>query len=111
MPMTDETSRKQCRQIRVIFSNLGMKYRYIRTHLRLCSEGCDLRLEAYQSDVRRIHRALSKLKPVDSYIITQTFGKDGKVNNRWWRGIYTKSTFYRFREEAVKRFLQEYYAK
>lgn len=99
----------QITEMRDIFNNLDMKFRYIRTHSRFSSrEGDDL-FEQYRRDVSLIHYALRTLSSEQSYIITQTFHFDGTFCNTWWKGIFSKSTFYRKRKEAIDLFLMEYH--
>lgn len=91
-----------------IFKDLDYKYRYVRTHLTFCSVGCDEKLVQYRNDIKRIKEALGSISPIHAYIITQTFRSDGEPNNKWWKGIYSKSTFYRMRSRAMKSFLEVY---
>lgn len=91
-----------------IFSGLTSKYKYIREHTCFSSKGYDQTLEQYRKDTKRIHLALDSLSPIQSYIITQSFLSNGQVSNSWWKGIYTKSTYYRLRQEAIRNFLTEY---
>ena len=96
-------------QIRQIFSNLNFKYRYVRTHSCMSSDGFDQTYGAYHEDIHRIQNALRKLKVDEAYIITQTFRGDGTCSNEWWKGMYSKTTFYRIRQKAIQNFLKEYF--
>lgn len=96
-------------EMQEIFNNLDVKFRYVRTHSRFSSVGNDDLLERYRHDISHIHYALQTLTPEQSYIITQTFHFDGTFSNTWWKGIFTKSTFYRKRREAIDIFLMEYH--
>lgn len=92
-----------------IFYGLDRKFRYLRTHLTFNSVGYDKRLEEYRNDIYRINSALKKMPINESYVITQTFHYDGTYSNTWWKGIFSKSSFYRIRKKAIRTFLKEYH--
>ena len=110
MPGNHRYHREETKKVVDIFNGIDQKYRYIRLHLKFSSCEGDPLLAQYRRDINRVHLALRAINPILSYIITQTFRTDGQINNRWWRGIYSKSTFYRIRFEAIETFLKEYEA-
>lgn len=91
-----------------IFKGLDDKYRYIREHTCFSSIGYDYLLDKYQRETKRIHLTLNCLDPLEAYIITQSFVNDGTIYNGWWKGMFSKSSFYRMRYKAVLHFLKEY---
>ena len=108
MPNNHNYHHEETQEIVRIFRGIDQKYRYIRTHLKFSSVEADRRLLDYRKDINKIHQTLKVLNPILSYVITQTFRTDGQINNKWWKGIYSKSTFYRIRLEAIQEFLREY---
>ena len=57
-------------------------------------------LKKHQSRVELTNKIL---KPIDKLFITNCFVK--RNDESWWFGIYSRSTFYRLRKEAIKEFL------
>ena len=101
---------EETREMVSIFKDVHLKYRYIRNNLKFSSQGKDETLAKFRDDVRKIHVALDNIKPLQSYLITQSFRGDNKVYNEWWKGIYKKSTLYRLRHCAIQAFLKEYHS-
>ena len=97
-------------EIRSIFKDIDEKYKYLRTKLTLGSVGEDKKLAQVRYDLYLINSSLKTLTSIEAYIITQTFRNDGNVCNEWWRGIFSKTTYYRIRVRAITKFLKEYHA-
>ncbi len=95
-------------QMKDIFLHLDQKFKYVRENIKFNSVGYDEKLASYQKDIYLITHTLKAISPNYSYIITQTFGSNGEIFNKWWKGIFPKTTFYRKREKAIHAFLKEY---
>ena len=98
----------KAKRVAMIFRDLSKKYEYIRNNMVMSSYTHDSKLLKYQHQIWRINHVLKELDPLESYLITETFGQDGVIDGSWWKGIYTKSTYYRLRGNAITRFLEIY---
>lgn len=98
----------KAKRVSIIFRDLSKKYEYIRQNTVMSSYTHDSTLLNYQHDVWRIRHTLKQLDPIHAYLITSTFGQDGVINGKWWKGIYSKSTYYRMRADAISHFLELY---
>ena len=96
-------------EIASIFRGMDKKLNYVRKFANFSSDAADPLYEKYNDDISKIQNALRNLAPLETYIITQTFRTDGSICNSWWKGIYSKSSYYRARRKAAKSFLREYY--
>lgn len=60
-------------------------------------------LTALKKHQLRVEMTNKILKPISKLFITNCFIK--RSDDAWWFGIYSRSTFYRLKKEAIKEFL------
>jgi hypothetical protein len=60
-------------------------------------------LTALKKHQLRVEMTNKVLKPISKIFITNCFIK--RSDDAWWFGIYSRSTFYRLKKEAIKEFL------
>lgn len=69
---------------------------------------CDLsEAEDYHQYTDKVSKAFNSLNEAEKNLINNEFFFQGYHN--WWESIYSKSTFYRHKREAMKKFLGAFY--
>lgn len=71
----------------------------------LCEEDKDALLD-YQRYIHKIEKVFSLLDSVEQEIINNDFFYQSYPY--WWTGIYSKTTYYRLRSNAVRKFVKAY---
>ena len=63
--------------------------------------------DAYAQYTEKVTKAFDSLNDAEKNLINNEFFFQGYHN--WWESIYSKSTFYRHKREAMKKFLGAFY--
>lgn len=67
----------------------------------------DLKEDDFDKFLLKVEKAYSVLKENEKNLINNEFFYQSY--SLWWEGIYSKATFYRYKKEAMKSFLEAFY--
>lgn len=67
----------------------------------------DYKDENYDRFLEKVQTAFASLSEAERNLINNEFFFQSY--NNWWESIYSKSTFYRYKKEAMKKFLEAFY--
>ena len=79
----------------------------IRRKRRDCLKDADSDDDQYLKYVRKVTRAFQSLDFVEQTFINNEFFYQSYHN--WWESIYSKATFYRYKKQAMMKFLGAFY--
>jgi len=107
--MTESTLKKRYESNRIIniFDRVDEYYRYLKEEESTLNANHEIYKE-YKSYISYVNSLLQKLDPTHSFFLINCFYGNSKETKKWWKGQYTKSTFYRIRQEAIHAFLESY---
>lgn len=100
-----DNSLGRVRKVLLIRDNYFYCLRNIKTHklIKLSSKDTS---DDFKKYVDKVERVFNRLDPIYKMIINKEFFyNDYKM---WWVSLYTRSTFYRIRAQAVISFLEEF---
>ena len=60
-------------------------------------------LENLKQIKNRVDLTLSMLRPLSKLFLKNCYLK--RIDSHWWMNVYSKSTFYRYKNEAIQEFL------
>lgn len=97
----------QTERIISIFDRVDEYYRYLIDTEPTLNPNHFLYRE-YTTYITYINSLLKKIDPTYTFFLINCFYGTTKENKTWWKGQYSKSTFYRIRQQAMQAFLEKY---
>ena len=97
-----DNSLERFMQVRKLAKTYLLKPRY--QYLDL--ENQSIRIKRNMKTIGKIDKACAELIEPYKTIFNNTFFETKDLH--WWKGFYSKTTFYRLREQAIKTFLMAY---
>lgn len=78
----------------------------LKSHLRF-RDSDSFQMNIYRDYIRDVDQSIKRLPKVCQEVINKEFFYKSEPN--WWIGLYTKTTFYRYRKQAISEFLRLFY--
>lgn len=97
------------KEIKQIVENHIIKYKKSKLQIQyfdalpLISQSIDVEKEKLQSYVNYIEKILENLTPISKEIIYEEY-LNNKKNESWWNKKYSRSTFFKTRQMAIREF-------
>lgn len=100
-------NKHQITRVISIFDRVDEYYRYLKQSEPTLNEN-HLLYQEYSTYINYVNSLLRGMNPNYSYILINCFYGYRKDSYKWWKTHYSKSSFYRLKQNAINTFLERY---